>query len=416
MAAEGLRVVVVGGSLGGLLVGNLLHRAGCDVTVHERIGTDMSERGAGIATHPELHAAFRRLGLPLDERFAVDVDERVAMDLEGKVLARHRMPQRQGTWLHLYRALRGIFPDTHYAADSNFVRAEPDGARVHAEFDDGTSIAADLLIGADGIRSTVRQQFWPEAVPRYAGYIAWRGVIEEDRLSRETHEALFTRIAFCLPPSEHIVGYPVADASGNTAAGHRRYNVVWYRPTTPEELARLSTDASGHHHEEGIPPELIDPAIIEEMHAAAARGLPPAFAEVMMRPTTPFFQTVSDLTMPQVVKGRVVMLGDAAFAARPHTGMGVTKAAGDALLLTDLIEAFPGALDRALAHYDAERTRFGHYLVHHAQRLGSQIGIAGQAEADRALGAQFRRPETVIRTISMPPWDSPHAALRDVFA
>ena len=60
--ARGPRVVVVGGSMGGLLAGSMLHRAGCDVTVHERIATELAERGVGIATHPELHAALESLG------------------------------------------------------------------------------------------------------------------------------------------------------------------------------------------------------------------------------------------------------------------------------------------------------------------------------------------------------------------
>ena len=60
--AQGPRVVVVGGSMGGLLAGNMLYRAGCDVTVHERIGTELAERGVGIATHPELHADAREPG------------------------------------------------------------------------------------------------------------------------------------------------------------------------------------------------------------------------------------------------------------------------------------------------------------------------------------------------------------------
>ena len=204
-----MRVVVIGGSLGGLLVGNLLHRAGCDVTVHERIGTELAERGVGIATHPELHAAFERLGIPVDEAFGVIIDERITIGTSGRILARYRLAQIQATRSSLYRSLLRIFPTVRYIAGVAFERAEQRD-RVLAHFADGATIEADLLVGADGMRSTVRARHWPGLSPGYAGYIAWRGVVDEDRLSRETRDVLFTRFVVCLPPSEHIVGYPVA--------------------------------------------------------------------------------------------------------------------------------------------------------------------------------------------------------------
>ena len=411
--AKGLRVVIVGGSMGGLLAGNLLHRAGCDVTVHERIGTELAERGAGIATHPGLHAALESMGLSIHEAFGNGLENRIALGTDGSILARHHLPQIMATWGHLYRLLRGGFPEERYVAGSNFTRSEPHGDGVLAHFEDGTSIEADLLIGADGVRSTVRPQLWPDAVPQYAGYVAWRGIVDEDRLSPEHRDVLLSHFIVCLPPGEHVVGYPVAGADGDMSPGKRRFNVVWYRLTTAETLRQMQTDAAGHYHEAGIAPDLIQRSWIDAIHRAAAERLPPALAEPITIAHGLFFQTIVDLEVPQMVRGRVAMLGDAAYSARPHTGMGVVKATGDAVCLTEAIAASGGDLTRALSVYDEERTRYGRSLVRFGRQLGTHIGTPGRSAEDRAFGDYLRQPENIIQAISIPPPCSPLKVFRE---
>ena len=411
--ARGLRVVVVGGSMGGLLAGNLLHRAGCDVTVHERIDTELAERGAGIATHPGLHAALKSMGLSIDEAFGNGLENRITLGTDGSILARYHLPQIMATWGHLYRLLRSSFPAERYVAGSNFTRFEPHGDGVVAHFEDGSRIEADLLIGADGVRSTVRPQLWPEAVPQYAGYVAWRGIVDEDRLSPEHRDTLLSHFIVCLPPGEHVVGYPVAGADGDMSPGRRRFNVVWYRLTTAETLRQMQTDASGHYHEAGIAPDLIQRSWIDAIHRAAAERLPPALAEPITIAHGLFFQTIVDLEVPQMVQGRVAMLGDAAYSARPHTGMGVVKATGDAVCLTEAIKAHPGDLNRALSVYDEERTRYGRSLVRFGRRLGAHVETPGRSAEDCAFGDYLRRPENIIQAISIPPPCSPLKVFRE---
>lgn len=402
-----LRAVVVGGSLGGLLAGNMLERIGCDVTVHERVAETLAERGAGIATHPELHRGFERIGIPIDAGFGVAIEERLMLGRDGQVLARFHKKQLQATWGHLYRLLYRAFPRERYFAGSTFVRAEAEGKGVCVYFADGSSIDADLLIGADGIRSSVRAQFWPDAVPRYAGYVAWRGVVDEARFSLESHSTLFTRFVVCLPPGEHMVGYPVAALDGDLTPGKRRFNFVWYRPADDEKLRRMMTDATGRYHAMGIPPFLIAPEHREEMRRAGRDTLAPPYAEVAERVQEPFFQTILDLELPTIVKGRVVLVGDGAFIARPHPGMGVIKAVGDAVALADAIDANPNSLDAALAAYNDARCGYGRFLVSCARDLGTQIDTGRRSNAEIQRGEYFSRLENVIRAISMPPDESP---------
>jgi len=260
----------VGGSLGGLLAGIMLEWIGCDVTVHERVAEPLAERGAGIATHPELHEAFERVGIPIDDGFGVRIEERLMLGRDGQVLATFHKRQILATWGHLYRVLHRAFPREHYVAGSAFVRAEPSGAGVHAHFADGSMTDADLLVSADGIRSTVRAQFWPHCLPRYAGYVAWRGVAEEVRLSPETHRTLFVRFVVRQPPREHMVGCPVAALDRDLTPGSRGSNFVWYRLADDEKLRRMMTDSTGRYHAGGIPPFLIAPEHVEEIRRAGA--------------------------------------------------------------------------------------------------------------------------------------------------
>jgi 2-polyprenyl-6-methoxyphenol hydroxylase-like FAD-dependent oxidoreductase len=102
-----------------------------------------------------------------------------------------------------------------------------------------------------------------------------------------------------------------------------------------------------------------------------------------------------------MTSGRVALVGDAAFVARPHTGMGVTKAASDAVALADALAGAPD-LDAALSEYDRRRRRFGSALVAHARRLGAYMQAQILTPAERAMAERFRTPEAVMRETAVP--------------
>ena len=249
---------------------------------------------------------------------------------------------------------------------------------------------------ADGLRSAVRSQYFPAAQPAYVGYIAWRGLVEESELSAATRGAIFDTVAFCLPPQEQMLGYPVAGANDSMAPGQRRFNFVWYRPADEAALAALLTDGQGRHHDGGIAPPLIRPAVLAEMRSAAERVLAPQFAEVIAKTAQPFFQPIFDLSSPRLVFGRTALLGDAAFVARPHCGMGVTKAAGDALALVHALAA-EADVGTALRTYEAERLEFGRAVVGHARHLGAYMQAQLRTPEERAAAERYRTPEAVMR-------------------
>lgn len=392
--------IVIGGSLGGLLAANLLLRAGWNVHVYERVADELAERGAGIVTHPELFEAFARIGIS-SAQIGVEVPARVTVDRTGKRIGNRPHPQTLTAWGRLYVLLKNALPAACYSSGKQLVEVTQQPGAVNARFADGTIASADLLIGADGIRSTVRAQFAPEVKPQYAGYVAWRGLVEEADLTLQTHRDIFDYFGFCLPPREQMLGYPVAGAHNAMEPGKRRYNFVWYRPADEEELRRLSTDDTGKVHDNGIPPPLISKCVLDEIRRTASEILSPQFAEIVAKTPQLFFQPIFDLESPRLAFGRVALLGDSAFVARPHCGMGVTKAAGDALTLVDLMTEY--GIDAGLQRYSEARVEFGRKIVAHARHLGAYMQAQLRTDHERDMAERYRTPEAVMKETAVPP-------------
>jgi len=389
------RIVVAGGSLGGLLAANVLLRAGHDVTVLEKASGSLEGRGAGIVTHRSLVTALQAAGVTVDDGLGVAVASRVALDASGAAVATADYAQVLTSWSRLYSLLLAALPSGRYRSGCAVERVEQHEAGVTVHCSDGQRFEAELLIASDGIRSAVRGQFAPDIQPLYAGYVAWRGVCDEQRLSQRTLATLFDRFGFGLPRGEQMIGYPVAGDGNATARGARRYNFVWYRPADEAELQRLLTDADGVHHAGGIPPHKVAPAEIARMREAARGLLAPQWAEVLEQTAQPFLQPIFDLMSERLAHGRVALMGDAACVARPHVGMGVSKAGEDALALAAAVAAH-GATPAALQAYEAERLPVGRAVVERARRLGAYMQAQGGSAAERGAAEAERDALTVL--------------------
>jgi 2-polyprenyl-6-methoxyphenol hydroxylase-like FAD-dependent oxidoreductase len=390
------RALVIGGSVSGLFAALALARRGWDVEVFERVEGELAGRGAGIVAQPQLRAVFRAVGLDPDVELGVEVRRRRMLDRAGHVIGETECPQTLTSWDRLFRMLRDAFAEERYHRGMTLDRVEQRAGGVIAHFAGGATATGELLIGADGLRSSVRQQFLPDLAPLYAGYVAWRALIPEEAMPAPVHRDLFTYMAFALPPGEQILGYPVAGPNDDLRPGYRRYNLVWYRPADENtELRDLLTDTAGNVHDLSIPPPLIRVEVIAAMRTAAARLVPPQFQEIVRLAAQPFLQPIYDLEAPHIAFGRVAILGDAAFVARPHVAAGVVKAAEDALALAEALDA-SADVEQALRAYEANRIGVGRRIIERARHLGAYLQAELRSVEERDFAARHRTVEAVM--------------------
>ncbi|AKU98728.1 Salicylate hydroxylase [Labilithrix luteola] len=369
------RAIIIGGSVGGLFTATALRAVGWRVEVFEQSLNELDSRGGGIVLQPPIVNAFAFGRVPLPRDAGVDSIERIYLDERDQIVQRFHMPQTQTAWNVVYTALKRALPSDVIHGGESFVRFQQDGTGLEAHFESGRVEQAELLVGADGGRSRVRAQLLPSSLPVYAGYVAWRGLVDEHELPAAALRVLRDRFTFQQGKAHLFLTYLVPGRDGSVEPGRRRVNWVWYRRLAPERLPTLFLAQDGTQRDRSLPPGAMREDNRRELAQAGHQLLAPTLAALIDATGAPFAQAIEDLTAERMVFGRAVLLGDAACLVRPHTAAGVAKAADNAVVLAEALHhvAQGTALESALSRWERDQQRTNASLSELGISLGNRI-------------------------------------------
>lgn len=394
------QVAVVGGSLGGLTAALVLADAGCDVTVHERSSSTLEARGAGIAVLDETVRWFA-------EKTTTDPDELCSstsairfVDALGRLVHSRAHRYRFSSWNTIYQALLDELPAQRYLLGHEVTSfTQGPGPGVELTLGSGERVGADLLVAADGIGSATRAALLPDVAPVYSGYVAWRGTMPEAELGGPAFAELSDAITYQVLAGQadggsHILVYPIPGVDGALESGKRLINFVWYRNVAAgAPFDDLMTDRAGHLRPVSLPPGAARHEFVDALRSDASAQLAPVLAEVVRGVAEPFVQAVFDIAVPRMVHGRVCLLGDAAFAVRPHAAAGTAKAAADGWELGTQLVAAGGDLERALPAWEERQLALGRELLARNRDIGEASQRLGTfTPGDPALIFGLRGP------------------------
>ncbi|SFB97857.1 3-hydroxybenzoate 6-monooxygenase [Streptomyces aidingensis] len=381
-------LLIAGGGIGGLAAAVVLADGGHRVTVLERNG-EFTELGAGIQLAPNAFHALDRIGVgPAVRDRAVFIDELrlmdgttglpiAAMPLTGDYRKRFGNPYAVVHRIDLYRPLLDACRDRADAIElrvsSPVTGYEQDPRRVTAVLGTGERLTGDALIGADGIRSAVREQLLGDGEPRVSGHTIYRSVIPMDRVPEELRSNSVTLWA---GPKWHFVHYPISGGRHLNLAATRDDGATRAVAGLPVERERVLKEFTGMST---VPERLLETG--EDWRTWVLCDRDP---------------------VDTWVSGRVALLGDAAHPMLQYAAQGACMALEDAVLLGELLRDPSSSPDipGGLADYNLARRRRTAKAQTVAREMGRQVYHPEGAEA-RARNARLSvlSPEDLYRTV-----------------
>lgn len=370
-----MKIIIIGGSIGGLSAGIALHCRGYDVEIYERSASRMQDRGAGLVIQPDMMDYLQEHHISAKEVFGIPAYERQVLNSNGRPSHTFRNDTSFTSWNYIWQQLKDHFPEDRYFFGHQLEAIEEKDKQVTVTFANGMKKTADLVVGADGYGSVTRAHFLPGLAPTYAGYIAYRGLIPENQMTDE--EVAFFENKFSIYPYQHshLLCYMVPGTKGELNKGQRLYNWVWYLNKSTQQLAEILTDKDGKKRLYAVPPTFLSNKTVSNLHQLADKELPKILKDRVHQTENPFVQVIVDLAVPKMYSGRIALLGDAAFVVRPHTASGTAKAYRDAIALADCLYYHQGDIDKALPHWNDQQIREAAHLVQYGKQLALRSGL-----------------------------------------
>jgi 2-polyprenyl-6-methoxyphenol hydroxylase-like FAD-dependent oxidoreductase len=287
---------------------------------------------------------------------------------EGEV---QRAPQDFTSWEAIYRTLAAAFPSDRYHQGATLTDFGNGDGVVRAHIDGHGVVEADVLVVADGAQSPTRRRFLPDLSWTYAGYVAWRGTLDEADAPPDLVRFFDDAFTFSEARSAgHILVYFIPGDGADTNIGQRRLNWVWYVGVGEADLPRILVDRDGRQHHASLPFGGTPDSAIRDLRDLARREVHPMLAALVAATPQPFLQTIVDVAPARTVFGRVCLLGDAAFVVRPHTAGATAKAARDATTLARALKRAGRNVEAGLSRFEEMQIEFGQGLVDYGVALG----------------------------------------------
>ena len=362
----------MGGSLGGLNAALYLRDVGFAVTVLERASKPLAGQGAGIVLNP--YTVRYLMNSQAEALNVADISIRSRylryLDDNSEIIAELEAPYRFASYNSIYAGLLTLFGRENYHLNQRVTGFDQRGSSVRVHTDQGLQVTCDLLVCADGIGSDARRWLLGNTPAEYAGYVAWRGTISTAVIPTTTFDLLQDAIIYHIRPDAHLLTYSIPLVENALAERHRYINWLWYRNVAASgPLEAFMTDRDGFVRERSVPPGAVHDEAIAAMRAEAA-CVPALLRELILATERPFLQAIFDYEIPQMVFGRICILGDAAFSARPHTAAGTAKAAEDARQLGLALRQCQNDVPAALKLWEEKQLQLGRNLVQRNREAG----------------------------------------------
>ncbi len=322
MTAPTRKIAVIGGGIGGLSAALALHRAGFAVDVYEQ-APELNEVGGGINMGPNAARILYRLGIgaALDRDAVRPASAHVRRWDDGRTLQKaplnplcdelYGAPHLTVHRADLQRAIAAGLPRERVHLGHHLTGVVDDGDAVEARFANGASTRADILVGADGIHSAVREILFGAADPQFAGCVAYRGLVPAERIA---DLGLERGNQSWLGPGGHLVHYFVS-------AGRLLNFVGW-------------TEHDSWNREDWTDHATIERAL------AAFEGWHKQVRRIISAADTCFIWALFDRDpLPRWSAGRVTLLGDACHPMYPFMAQGAAQAIEDGATLAALLAA-----------------------------------------------------------------------------